>query len=150
MTTPDQPAALEGNQIMHNTIRRSMVAGVLGVALVSAGGTAAQASGGGGNEVRISGHCSAASVWKLKVKKDNGALEVGFEVDSNRSGQLWGVTMSDNTVRFFSGSRLTTAPSGSFEVDKRTANRPGTDRIHAVATNAKTGERCSAVLTFAG
>jgi hypothetical protein len=135
---------------MHNTIKRSMVVGLLGVAFVSAGSAAAQAQGGGGNEVRIAGHCSAAAHWNMKLKKDDGALEVGFEVDSNRIGQRWAVTMTDNNVRFFSGARLTTAPSGSFEIEKRTANRPGTDRIHAVATNARTGERCSAVLAFAG
>jgi hypothetical protein len=133
---------------MHNTAHRSLVAGLIGLGLVCGGAGAAHASGGNGNEVRVSGSCSAASNWKLKVKNDDRLLDVQFEVDANRVGQTWAVTMSDNNTRFFSGSRVTSAPSGSFEIAKRIANRPGTDRIRAVAINSRTGERCSAALAY--
>jgi hypothetical protein len=135
---------------MRNTTHRSLATGLLGLALVCGGGGAAHASGGGGHEVRVSGSCSASSHWRLKVKNDDRRLEVQFEVDANRVGQKWAVTLSDNNVRVFSGSRLTGGPSGSFEVEKKIANRPGADRIRAVAMNSRTGERCTAALTFTG
>jgi hypothetical protein len=150
MTTPEQPATHQEEPAMQNPTRRSIAAGLLALALVGAGGGAAQAKGGGGQEVRTSGSCSAASDWKLKAKSDDGRLEVELEVDSNRVGQTWQVSMSDNAVRFFSGSRVTQAPSGSFEVEKRVANKAGADRITAVATNPTSGERCSAALSFSG
>ena len=133
---------------MKHTTIRSAAAGLLALALVGSGAGAAQAKGGNDRELRRSGHCSAASVWKLKAKTDDGRLEVEFEVDSNRNGQRWSVAINDNGVRVFTGARTTVAPSGSFEVERHIANRAGSDRITASATNAKTGERCSGVVVY--
>jgi hypothetical protein len=66
-----------------------------------------------------------------------------MEVDSNRVGQKWAVSLTDNTVRIFAGNRVTTAPSGSFSVELRAANRAGTDRIVGTAHNTVTGEGCT-------
>lgn len=91
-----------------------------------------------------SGKCSAASHWKMKAKPDDGRMELELEVDSNRNGQRWTVHINDNKVRIFAGSRLTHAPSGSFEVRRLTANRAGIDHFVAVARNVRTGETCVA------
>ncbi len=97
------------------------------------------------------GSCSMRSDWKLKAKtEDGGRLKVEFEVDSNRVGQAWNVTITDNGVRVFAGTRKTLAPSGSFTVERLVPNRTGTDRFRAVATQAATGERCVGTLSFAG
>ncbi len=48
---------------------------------------------------------------------------------------------------FASGRRTTTAPSGSFSVERRTTDRAGTQRISATARNSRTGEVCRATLT---
>ncbi len=125
----------------HITVRAA-AAGLFALVLVGGGAGAAQAKGGHDREVRKSGHCSAATVWKLKAKPDDGRLEVELEVDSNRNGQRWSVAIADNGARVFTGSRTTHAPSGSFEVERKIANRAGTDRITALARNARTGERC--------
>lgn len=103
---------------------------------------------GGGVRVRTSGACTASTDWKLKTKQDDGKLEVEFEVDANRRGQVWTVTLADNGTTFWSGKRKTHGRSGSFEVEKRTANRVGSDTITAFAINAKTGETCSGSLVF--
>jgi hypothetical protein len=135
--------------LVHHTTKGALVAGILATALVGAGSGAAHASGGhDSTEVRASGSCSGTTDWKLKAKQDDGRLEVELEVDANRVGQTWQVTMSDNGTPFFSGSRVTAAPSGSFEVRATTANRAGTDRVTAVATNTRTHERCSAALSY--
>ena len=133
---------------MKRTTITTAAAGLLTLALVGGGAGAAQAKGGHDREVRRAGHCSAATVWKVKAKHDDGRIEVEVEIDSNRNGQRWSVAIADNGARVFTGSRTTHAPSGSFEVERRIANRGGTDRITAVARNAATGERCSGVVAL--
>ena len=54
---------------------------------------------------------------------------------------------TDNGATIFRGNRTTVAPSGSFEVEVRAANRPGQDKIVGRATNSATGETCQARLT---
>lgn len=95
-------------------------------------GCAGRNRGGGGVQTQDS--CTGASDWKLKAKADNGRLEVEFEVDSNKVGQMWNVRLFDNGTRFFAGTRTTMAPSGSFEVRQFTTNQAGPDRITARAT----------------
>lgn len=118
---------------------------VVALALVSTGAAAASAKGG---DVRRSGSCSVASTWKLKAKPDGSALQVELEVDQNRVGRTWTVAITDNGASVFSGTRTTTAPSGSFTVAVRTANRAGTDTIVARATDSATGETCRAALSL--
>lgn len=102
-------------------------------------------------DVRVSGKCSGNSVWKLKAKpEDGGRIEVEFEVDSNKVGQTWNVVLRDNGTTFWSGTRKTLAPSGSFSVSKLTNNRAGTDNLVGRATNPATGEVCRGTLAFNG
>ena len=113
-------------------------------AIVLAGATPAAAAKGGGGDVRASGTCSAGSVWKAKAKPDNGRIELEVEIDTHRVGQSWAVGITDNTVRVFTGKRVTAAPSGSFSVELLTPNRAGTDSFVGTARNASTGETCVA------
>ena len=99
-------------------------------------------------EVLRSGKCSAASTWKLKAKLDNGRLETEFEVDQNRVGRRWRVTLRQNGRTVFSGIRRTTAPSGSFEARRLLANSPGADRIVASARALAGGETCRGSLSY--
>ncbi len=100
----------------------------------------------GGDAVRVTGSCTGHSTSKLKAKHDNGRIEVEFEVDQNRNGKVWRVKLWDDGVRVFAGYRTTVAPSGSFSLSRRIANRAGTDTIVAKATNLKSGEVCRAKL----
>lgn len=94
----------------------------------------AYASHGGGNAVQKSGTCAGGGTFKLKAKHDDARIEVEYEVDTNRVGQVWHVRLTDNGHVFFSGTRRTTAPSGSFEIRRRPANRVGSDTVRAHAT----------------
>lgn len=116
------------------------------VALVAALSVAATASAKGGGQT-VSGTCTAATTSKLKAKSDDGRIEVEFEVDSNRVGQAWNVVLEDNGSTFLHKRLKTKAPSGSFEARARPANKAGTDTILATATNAATGESCTATLS---
>jgi hypothetical protein len=115
--------------------------GVATAAMLAMGSAAllaapAEAKGSDGR-VEKRGTCSKGGTWKLKAKHDDNRIEWEFEVDTNRVGQKWSVKVTDNKTRIFTGTRTTTAPSGSFSVEKKTANRAGKDVIKARATRGK-------------
>lgn len=118
---------------------------IAAIAAIAAVPAASSAKSGDGR-VQRAGSCSANSNWKLKAKPDDGRLETEFEVDQNRNGVTWDVTIKRNGRTAFTGTRTTRAPSGSFELTRRLGNAAGKDRITAVAKRA--GETCTASLTI--
>jgi hypothetical protein len=116
-----------------------------GLALV-----AAPASLGKDGDVLVRGTCSGASSAKLKLSEEDGRIEVEFEVDQNRNGVRWAVTLRrvvpGGTPLLFSGTRVTRPPSGSFELRRVVTDRPGSDTIRARAS--RQGEVCRATATF--
>jgi len=98
-----------------------------------AAATPAFASGGGGG-VSSSGACTNGGHFELKAKHDDGRIEMEYQVDSNRSGQVWAVRITDNGTVVVSRNATTAGPSGSFTIRKVIANQPGADKIHAHAT----------------
>ena len=119
-----------------------------GTALTALAVTPASAKDDDRREVRLSGNCSKATDWELKAKDRDGGLEIEFEVDSNRVGQRWTYRMSANGSQFASGARRTTAPSGSFSVERRAAGSSGPTTVTARAQNSRSGEVCLATLTI--
>ena len=110
--------------------------------------TASSAHAKDGDKAAVrSGSCSAASDWKLKVKSDDGRLETEFEVDQNRIGKRWRVTLTRNGATVFRGIRTTTAPSGSFTVSRLLAS-PASGRIVATAKALQSGETCRAAVSL--
>lgn len=99
-----------------------------------------------GKDVRVAGKCTGASTAKLKLSEENGRIEVEFEVDQNRNGVKWGVLLRHRGNVVLQTTRVTRAPSGSFEVRALVANRAGADAISATAT--RSGEACSARASF--
>lgn len=114
--------------------------------LVAFASTAAAKDGRGGNGIVKRGQCSAASHWKLKAKADDGRLETEFEVDQNRVGKRWRVTISQNGSTVFRGIRTTQARSGSFEVERLLAGGAGS-HVVATAKALRGGETCRASLS---
>jgi hypothetical protein len=100
------------------------------------------------DEVRASGKCTGASSAKIKLKPDDGRIEVELEVDQNKSGQRWAVKLKDNSEVVFRGRAKTRGPSGSFSIERRIPDRPGSDPVKGVARNRSTDERCSAAATI--
>jgi hypothetical protein len=104
---------------------------------------AALAKGGHGGALSVRGTCTQQSTSKLKLSRDDRGIEVEFQVDQNRNGVPWKVTLGRSGTRVASLTARTHAPSGSFEIRRLIANGPGADRITARATRAS-GEVCSA------
>jgi hypothetical protein len=126
------------------TLLRTLTLAFVVAALVPA---AALAKHGNDNAKTVSGSCTKNSTSKLKVKLDDGRLETEFEVDQNRNGVKWNVTVRRNGKVAVKTTRRTHAPSGSFSLERKLANGAGKDRIAARATSPS-GEVCTASLSF--
>lgn len=119
--------------------RAMLAALVLGALLMV--GTALPVLAGAGDVIRT-GACSGRSDWKLKLKDDNGRIEVEYEVDQNRVGDVWRVRIRHERDLVFAARRMTKAPSGSFTVRLLQRNRAGDDLFRGRAVNLRTGEIC--------
>jgi hypothetical protein len=128
------------------TSTRSLtVAATIGATLLAPMAAGVAHAKGGGAVVSRHGTCSNGATYTLKAKHDNSLIEVEWQVDSNKAGQVWSVRLRDNGALFFSGSRATQAPSGSFTVHRSTANRAGGDVIRARSVHGSSV--CAAQLT---
>jgi len=99
-------------------------------------------------DVLVRGACSAGSAVKLKLSEESGRIEIEAEVDQNRNGVPWTVTLTRDGARVVRAVRVTRQPSGSFELRRLVANGAGPDVVLVVAT--RRGERCTARATWAG
>jgi hypothetical protein len=102
----------------------------------------------GGHAIVKTGKCSKSSTWKLKVKSDDGRIETEFEVDQNRVGKRWRVTLLNNGSVAFKGIRTTRAPSGSFSVSRLLADSAGANTIAGSAKALRGGETCRGSIVF--
>lgn len=125
-------------------MRHLLFIAVLSAALLPA---TAVAKDGGAKGKTVTGSCTKTSSSKLKVKPDDGRLETEFEVDQNRNGVRWKVSIRRNGRLAVSTHARTKAPSGSFSVERRLADGAGKDRISARATSPS-GEVCTASLSI--
>jgi hypothetical protein len=101
-----------------------------------------------GDDDRVirTGGCSAGADWKLKVKTDDGRLEVEGEIDSNTAGQRWRWTLRHNGSMSDRGVATTTARSGSFEVERTVVDLAGTDTLAFRAV--RDGQVCRGVVNY--
>jgi hypothetical protein len=120
------------------------------VAACAVGGAAlvgAQAISAKDGDVLVRGTCTKASASKLKLSEEDGRIEVEFEVDQNRNGVRWAVVLRRPSTVLLRTTRVTRAPSGSFELRRVVADLVGRDRITARATSPS-GEVCRATAAF--
>ena len=99
------------------------------------------ASAKDGDGVRVRGVCTQSSTTKLKLGREDRGIEVEFEVDQNRNGVPWKVTLRRNGSLVATRTVITRAPSGSFSFRRVISGAHGT--VVAVATHSS-GERCTA------
>lgn len=128
--------------------RTKTVTATLALASLAATIGAAPASARGDDDDRVirTGGCSAGADWKLKVKTDDGRLEVEGEIDSNVAGQQWRWTIRHNGSVSDRGTATTTARSGSFEVERKVVDLAGTDAL--VFRAVRDGQVCRGVVNY--
>ena len=78
---------------------------VLGTLLI--GGAAMPAALARDGDVIRRGACSGRSDWKLKLSEENGRIEVEYEVDQNRVGDVWRVRIRHDGDLVFADRRTT-------------------------------------------
>lgn len=109
--------------------------------------TSSGSGGGGGDRVEARGGCRGGGTeWKLKVKPDDGRLEVEGEVDSGRTGQRWAWKLRHNGSVTARGTGRTSGPSGSFDVERMLVDLAGTDTVKFRATYG--GQVCRGVVHY--
>ena len=140
MTSISTPTARAGRAIAVGLT----VAG-LSIGLVGTGTSSASARDDDDRVIRT-GSCSAGADWKLKVKTDDGRLEVEAEIDSNVAGQRWRWTLRHNGSVSDRGVGTTTARSGSFEVERKVVDLAGTDTLAFRAV--RDGQVCRGVVNY--
>ena len=118
-----------------------MLAALCGLTIAVA---AAQAGPAKDGDVLRRGTCTGPSTSKIKLSEEDGRIEVEFEVDQNRNGVRWTVTLRRPTTLLVRTTRITRGPSGSFELRRFLGNGPGRDRITATARALRGGEVCTA------
>lgn len=129
------------------TTRRAAAAALLaGTTTLGLLTTTAPANASSDDRVERSGQCSGSARWDLKVKTDDGGLEVEGEVDSNVNGQTWSWRIVHNGSVSARGTATTRGPSGSFSVERRITNLAGTDRVAFAAS--RNGQTCRGSLRF--
>lgn len=98
-------------------------------------------------DVLVRGTCTSSSMSKLKLSREDGRVEVEFEVDQNRTGVTWRIVLMRNGTLVFRGARTTRPPSGSFSVRRVVGDTPAADHFRARATSPS-GEACTASGSF--
>ncbi len=121
---------------------------IAAVAIAAASFVPVSSAAARSTDVRVAGQCSASSTSKIKLKNDDGRIEVEFEVDQNRTGRRWQVRIMRGSTVIWRGTRTTAGRSGSFSVNRLVANRPGRDRLTGWAKRVNGAETCRATASI--
>ncbi|HCB04919.1 MAG TPA: hypothetical protein DEQ43_11870 [Nocardioides bacterium] len=90
------------------------------------------------------GTCESRST-ELSVERDDGGLEVSFELQSTAPGETWDVLLEQGGTTLLEGQRQTDEDA-ELDVDAP-ADADGSDEFTATATPADGGEPCIATVT---
>jgi hypothetical protein len=131
-------------------LRRSATVVLLLACLLLALPASSQARGGGGDddEVRTSGTCGGGARSELRLKADDGAIELRFEVRGARRGS-WRVVVVQERRVAWRGTVSAGSGSRSFRVERELDDLPGADAIMVRASGPR-GLTCNASGTLSG
>jgi hypothetical protein len=131
-------------------LRRSATVVLLLACLLLALPASSQARGGGGDddEVRTSGTCGGGARSELRLKADDGAIELRFEVRGARRGS-WRVVVVQERRVAWRGTVSAGGGSRSFRVERELDDLPGADAIMVRALGPR-GVTCNASGTLSG
>ena len=130
-------------------LRRSATVVMLLACLLLALPASSQARGGGSDdEVRTSGTCGGGARSELRLKADDGAIELRFEVRGARRGS-WRVVVVQERRVAWRGTVRADGGSQSFRVERELDDLPGADAIMVRASGPR-GLTCNASGTLSG
>src|SRR5215470_16472713 len=123
-----QEAAMRNHPRTRLLITTAALAAGLTAPLLATATPAFASGGGGGVSASASGACTNGGHFELKAKHDDGRIEMEYQVDSNRAGQVWAVRITDNGTVVVSRHATTAGPSGSFTIRKVIADQTARTR----------------------
>jgi len=129
-------------------MNRPALSVVVALCLALAVPSAALAKDGGRDEVRSAGACGRGADSKLKLKADDGRIEVEFEVEHARRSSSWRVVVVQEGRVAWRG-RARTSTRGAFEVKRRLRDLGGADRVTVRGVGPR-GVTCVASATLSG
>ncbi len=124
---------------------------VAGTVAILAALPAAAATGDGDNsraEVRVRGSCGAGATSKLRLRAEDDAIELRFEVDSSGRRGAWRVVVVHERRVVWKGAVRAQGPGGSFEVRRVLPDLAGADTV-TVRTWGPQGTGCRATAILA-
>jgi len=127
-------------------VRRVLVLVVGSLLLFAASPVAARAKDGR-PEIRVAGVCVGGATSKLRLRSDGDGIEVRFEVDHSRAGEVWRVALVHERRIGWKGSVKTSRPGGSFEVERTLKDFQGADDV-SVRAGGPRGIVCRADATL--
>jgi hypothetical protein len=103
--------------------------------------------GSGSEEVRVAGYCGRGAASSLRVRAQDGGIEVRFRLWQTRGRGVWRITIvHENRVSSRATSK-TTRSDDSFELRRMVPDLPGSDTIVVHAWGARgLGCRATAAL----
>jgi hypothetical protein len=139
--------------VRHRPLPLALAAAVVVTALPAARPPAAGARHGrdgrdGRDEVRVAGACGGGLTSRLRVKADDGALEVELEVEHARRGSAWRLTLVQEGRVVWRG-RARADGGRRVRAERRLRDLAGADRIRAHASGPG-GLTCRAAATLPG
>jgi len=123
----------------------------LAVLLLAFSAGAAQARGDdhGGGDVRVAGSCGRGATAALRLRGDDGRIEVRFRLEQRRGRGLWRITIVHEQRVSSRATRKTTRSDRSFELRRRLVDLGGSDTV-AVHAWGPGGLGCRASATLPG
>jgi hypothetical protein len=101
---------------------------------------------GGGGDVRVAGTCGKGATSKLRLKSEDGDIEVRFEVEHIRFAGRWRVTIAQEGRVAYRGRYRARR---SFEIRRGLNDLAGADRVTVRAVGPR-GLTCAAAATLPG
>jgi hypothetical protein len=130
-------------------VRRVLLIAIVVSLLFGVGASQVTARGGGdGSEARAAGVCGSGATSQLRLRQRGGGdIDVRFQVEHTRSGQIWRVTLVRERRVVWRGQARTRR--GTFEIERRIPDFSGADHVTARAISPR-GLTCSASATVPG
>ena len=116
---------------------------------LSAGAARAGGDEQGGGDVRVSASCGRGVTASLRLRSDDGGIEVRFRLEQRRGRGLWRITIVHEQRVSSRARRRTTRSDRSFELRRTLADLRGSDTV-AVHAWGPRGLGCRATVTLPG
>lgn len=127
----------------HSEVKRTLLVALAALVLLA---TPAHAHDG---DARATGSCGRGASTELRVKADDGALEVELRVRRSRPRERWSVALIHERRVAWRGVARTSRSRDGFRVRRTLPDYSGADEISARATNPR-GLTCQATVTLRG